>query len=528
MHSEAPVSSVPSKRPSADDFAAMADNLPELAWIADAAGSIFWYNRKWYEYTGAQPGEMTGWDWQSVHDPKNLPDVLERWKRSISSGEPFQMVFPLRGADGLYRPFLTRAQPLHGPDGRVERWFGVNSDISQQQSALDALANEKRVLQTLNKTASLLASELDLSKLVQIVVDAGVALTGAAFGAFFYNKIDESGERYTLYAISENVREDFAKFPMPRNTGVFGPTFRGEAIVRSDDITKDPAYGHNAPYSGMPDGHLPVRSYLAAPVLSRSGEVLGGIFFGHPQPGVFKAHHEELILGVAGQAATGIDNARLYDAAQREIRERRAIEQHRELLINELNHRVKNTLATVQSIAAQTLRSRAVPEGAREDFEARLIALSEAHNLLTRANWESATLGDVIEVALRPHRAQEGDRFMIEGPVTRLGPKTALAMAMAVHELATNAIKYGALSNETGRVSLSWRVEAAEGVRRFRFQWREIGGPPVTPPKRRGFGSRLIERGLAAEFAGDVRLDFEPEGLVCTIDAALAPTGDFA
>ncbi|HUZ67542.1 MAG TPA: GAF domain-containing protein, partial [Beijerinckiaceae bacterium] len=326
--SEVPVSSPALMFPTAQDFVAMADCLPELAWMADSDGWIFWYNRKWYEYTGATPGQMAGWGWQSVPDPAALPDVLERWKKSIASGEPFEMVFPLRGADGVYRPFLTRAQPFHGPTGRIERWFGANTDISEQQKATETAAEEKRLLQTLNRTASLVAAELDLAKLVQIVIDAGVALTGAAFGAFFYNVTDESGERYTLYAISDSVREAFAKFPMPRNTGVFGPTFRGERIVRADDITKAPEYGHNPPFSGMPEGHPPVRSYLAAPVVSRSGEVLGGLFFGHPRAAKFTANHEELIVGIAGQAAIGIDNARLFDAAQREIRERREVEQH--------------------------------------------------------------------------------------------------------------------------------------------------------------------------------------------------------
>jgi GAF domain-containing protein len=169
--------------------------------------------------------------------------------------------------------------------------------------------------------------------------------------------LSETGESYTLYTISGVPRENFSKFPMPRNTHVFEPTFHGTGTVRSDDITKDPRYGQLAPYYdyGMPKGHLPVTSYLAVPVISRSGEVLGGLFFGHEEPARFTARHEELLVGIAGQAAIGIDNARLYQAAQREIAERRQAEQHRQLLMNELNHRVKNTLATVQSIAAQTL-----------------------------------------------------------------------------------------------------------------------------------------------------------------------------
>jgi PAS domain S-box-containing protein len=510
----------------AGEFAALADNLPQLAWIADAEGWIYWYNRRWYEYTGTTAPEMQGWGWQSVHDPAVLPQVLERWSAAIAAGEPFDMVFPLRGRDGAFRSFLTRVQPWRDPNGKVARWFGTNTDISEQQAVSDALAEEKRLLETLNRTAALVGAELDLEKLVQIVTDAGVALTGAQFGAFFYNLVNERGESYTLYTISGVPRENFSKFPMPRNTHVFEPTFRGAGVVRSDDITKDPRYGKLAPHYGMPEGHLPVCSYLAVPVISRSGEVLGGLFFGHAAPARFTSRHEELLVGIAGQAAIGIDNARLYQEAQREIAERREAEQHRRLLMNELNHRVKNTLATVQSIAAQTLRSSALEASVRETFDARLIALSNAHNLLMSENWKGATLAEVVAAALAPYRAAGADRFAVSGPEVPLSAKTALALSMALHELAANAGKYGALSDDAGRVALAWEAEGREGDARLRIRWAERGGPPATPPQRKGFGSRLIERGLAAELGGTARLAFEPGGLVCTIEAPMPRVGD--
>jgi PAS domain S-box-containing protein len=512
--------------PDASEFAALADNLPQLAWIADPDGWIYWYNRRWYEYTGTTPAQMAGWGWQAVHDSEVLPRVLERWNASIAAAEPFEMVFPLKGRDGSFRPFLTRVRPVLDRHGRVTRWFGTNTDISEQQAVSDALAEEKRLLQTLNRTAALVGAELDLEKLVQIVTDAGVALTGAQFGAFFYNLVNERGESYTLYTISGVPRENFSKFPMPRNTHVFEPTFRGVGVVRSDDITKDPRYGKLAPHYGMPEGHLPVCSYLAVPVISRSGEVLGGLFFGHAAPARFTSRHEELLVGIAGQAAIGIDNARLYQEAQREIAERREAEQHRRLLMNELNHRVKNTFATVQSIAAQTLRSSALEASVREAFDARLIALSNAHNLLTSENWEGATLAEVVAATLAPYRSSGPDRFEIAGPPVRISAKTALAISMALHELATNAGKHGALSKDGGRIELRWDMEDGAHDARFHLRWAEHGGPPVSPPERRGFGSRLIERGLAVELAGTVRLDFQPGGLVCTIEAPMPRVTD--
>lgn len=511
--------------PDPADFRALAENLPQLAWIANPDGWIFWYNRRWYEYTGTTAAQMAGWGWQSVHDPAVLPEVLARWKSSLRTGEPFEMVFPLRGADGVLRPFLTRVQPIRDSDGHILKWFGTNTEISEQKAIADALAEEKRHLETLNRTADLVARELELERLVQTVTDAGVALTGAQFGAFFYNVRNERDERYTLYTISGAPRAAFDKFPMPRNTAVFNPTFKGIGPVRADDITQDPRYGRNSPYRGMPEGHLPVRSYLAVPVVSRSGEVLGGLFFGHPSAGIFTERHEQLLVGIAAQASVGIDNARLFADAQRELNERRAAENHRQLLINELNHRVKNTLATVQSIVAQTMRKSPLAADVRAALDARLIALSEVHDLLTQESWDGTTLRDVVQLALRPYRFVGQERFRLSGADVSLSPKTALAFAMALHELITNAIKHGALSSTAGRVEIEWSTSANGEGERLRAQWSERDGPPVSPPAHRGFGSRMIETALGAELGGTVRLAFRPTGLVCEIDAPLPASG---
>lgn len=183
----------------------------------------------------------------------------------------------------------------------------------------EALREETRALESLNRIGNTLAAELDLQKLVQAVTDTTTALSGAKFGAFFYNATGPNGQAYLLYTISGAPREAFARFPTPRNTALFGPTFAGEGVVRLDDVTKDPRYGRSAPHHGMPEGHLPVRSYLAIPVISRSGRVIGGLFFGHPEPGVFTERSERLIQGVAAQAAIAIDNAHLFEQAQRLI-----------------------------------------------------------------------------------------------------------------------------------------------------------------------------------------------------------------
>jgi signal transduction histidine kinase len=180
----------------------------------------------------------------------------------------------------------------------------------------DELREEIRINETLLRIGSALAAELDLDRLVQRLTDEATALTRAQFGAYFYTVEGDNGETLSLYTLSGAPREMFERFPLPRNTPLFGPTMRGEAVVRIHDVLADPRYGKNAPYHGMPKGHLPVRSYLAVPVISRCGKVLGGLFFGHPEPGVFTERDERVLVGIAGQAAVALDNARLYKASE--------------------------------------------------------------------------------------------------------------------------------------------------------------------------------------------------------------------
>jgi PAS domain S-box-containing protein len=208
-----------------------------------------------------------------------------------------------------------------------------------------------------------------------------------------------------------------------------------------------------------------------------------------------------------------------------DIDERKRAEERRTLLINELNHRVKNTLAAVQSIARQTLRSDRDPKEMTDVFTARLVSLSGAHDVLTRENWEGAGLREVVQTALAPF---DETRIEAAGPELRLGARAALALGMALHELATNATKYGALSGDSGLVKLRWRARSQDGGPTLELEWREVGGPPVSPPRRRGFGSRLLTQGVRSDLNGAAELIFAPDGLVCRISAPLetAPRAD--
>jgi PAS domain S-box-containing protein len=206
----------------------------------------------------------------------------------------------------------------------------------------------------------------------------------------------------------------------------------------------------------------------------------------------------------------------------RDMTDRKRAEEQRDLLIKELEHRVKNTLTTVQSIASQSFRAAGIGPEALRAFDARLIALGNVHGVLTKQSWDAADLHDVVWAALRPHSAPDRERFTVEGPNVQVGPKCAVAFSMAVHELATNAIKYGALAADSGHVDIAWSTVDD----RLRWQWRERGGPPVALPERTGFGSRMIERALALQLSGKAAIEYRPAGIVCTIDAPLATLRD--
>ncbi len=229
----------------------------------------------------------------------------------------------------------------------------------------EALRDETRILELLNQTGQLVASTLDVPTLLQSITDAATELSGAKFGAFFYASTDAQGQALLLYTLSGAPRDAFEKFGHPRATPVFGPTFHGDGIVRSDDITKDARYGQMGPHHGMPKGHLQVRSYLAVPVISRSGEVFGGLFFGHPNVGVFTERTERIIAGVAAQAGVALDNARLYEMAQKSVADREVlltnertarteaerVSKMKDEFLAMLAHELRNPLAPISSAA---------------------------------------------------------------------------------------------------------------------------------------------------------------------------------
>ena len=301
-------------------LAAIVDSADDAIIAKDLDGVIRSSNAAAERLFGYPPEELAGRPVRILIPPERQSeedDILARLRRG-ERVDHFETVRVRK--DGSKVEVSLTISPIRDESGRIIGASKIARDISSFKRAeaerLRLLEEHAAVTETLNNVGTIVASDLDRSRVVQAVTDAATELTTAQFGAFFYNVVDQAGESYTLYTISGVPRDAFTQFPMPRNTEVFEPTFKGTAVVRSPDITKDPRFGHNAPYHGMPPGHLPVRSYLAVPVKARTGEAIGGLFFGHPESDRFDERHERLAVGVASWASVALENARLYMSVQ--------------------------------------------------------------------------------------------------------------------------------------------------------------------------------------------------------------------
>jgi len=289
-------------------------------------GIVISWNKGAERLFGFTAQEMIGQSITRIIPPEFHHEETEILAR-IRRGERIDRYQALRlHKDGHRLNISLTISPVRDSSGEIVGAAKIAHDITSTKQAQKALEEEARALETLNRLGHTVAAELDLDEVVQSVTDAATELSGAAFGAFFYNVLDQNQESYWLYTLSGAPREAFSQFPMPRATEVFATTFNGTGIVRSGNIKLDPRYGKNSPYTGMPPGHLPVCSYLAVPVVSRTGDVIGGLFFGHPREDVFTERSERLVAGIAAQAAVAIDKTRLFQNLQRELDARRAAE----------------------------------------------------------------------------------------------------------------------------------------------------------------------------------------------------------
>ena len=439
-------------------FHALADSIDQMIWSTRPDGYHDYYNRRWYEYTGVAVGSTDGERWNGMFHPEDQERAWAVWRRSLTTGQPYHIEYRLRHRSGEYRWVLGRAQPVRGPSGEIQRWYGTCTDIHELRLAQDvARRAEERYRLAFRATkdaiwdCDLTTDELDWNEALQ-----------TAYG------YDPETVRVTAAWWLDHIhRDDRARVDASARAAIEG---------EGSDWTEEYRFRRA-------DG-----SY--AEVRDRA----------------------TMIRDEHGRAVRMI-------GAMLDLTSWKRAEQHQRLLINELNHRVKNTLAIVQGIAQQTFRGEAAAPAAREAFEGRLAALSAAHNVLTDRSWAPVSLVQIVEDAIAPHRAQ-ADRFSVSGPDVELPPKAAVSLALTIHELSTNAVKYGALSAPDGRVEIAWSGDGG----RLRLVWRESGGPEVTEPRRRGFGTRLIERGLAAELDGSATFAFRREGVICTIEAPLPAT----
>jgi PAS domain S-box-containing protein len=438
-------------RESEERFRALADNIAQLAWMADASGSAVWYNQRWFDYTGMTQERALADGWREAHHPDHLDRVAAGYLQHVQAGEAWEDTFPLRGADGHYRWFLSRAVPIRDANGEVVRWFGTNTDITDVREA-----HEERM-----KYVALVENALDFVGLAS--PDGRILYLNPAARRLL--RVDP-GEDVTAATIHDFIPTELQSM------------YREEAIPQTLE-------------NGFWEGEVRF--------CRRSGEEV-------------PMYQTSFLIRYPADS----DDVSLATVAQN-ITARKRHEEQMRLVMGELNHRVKNTLAVVESMARQTLRSSARPEDFIAAFGDRLRGLARVHGMLTQAQWEGVGLRELVAAELAP-RVASPTQAVVDGPPVTLPPGAALTMHMTLHELATNAAKHGALSVPEGSVRVRWRHEGEGDRRRLVLEWQERGGPRVAPPMNTGFGTRVLNQLIEYELKGRCTVSFDPEGVRCEIE----------
>ncbi|WP_205479241.1 PAS domain-containing sensor histidine kinase [Sphingomonas arenae] len=446
-------------RDSEERFRNMADNTPVMLWVTDETGYCTYLNRRWYEYTGQAPGEGAGLGWLKAVHPDDRQNAERVFLTANDEHRPYQVDFRLRHSDGGYRWCADTAEPRFDGSGRFLGYVGSVVDIDERREAAEKVR---------------LSEEMLRSVIEQMPV--GVAVARVPSGEIFeYNQALEDMLGHPILSEDASTYNRYGGIDEEGNSLPPEAYPLGRAVMFGETVVGDEMRYRRA------DGRI---IHL----------------LGHASP----------VIGPTGKPDIAV-------VTLQDITDRKRAEQHQRLLIDELSHRAKNLLAIIQSVAQQSFKNGSSPAAMVASFEGRLGALAAAHGILTRQRWESAPLRQVICDTITAVKADD-HRLQLDGPDLMVAPKTGVSIAMAVHELTTNAVKYGSFSNDEGTVSVTWRIEDG----RLKLEWHERGGPPVQPPSKRGFGSRMIERGLAAELGGKVKIDFDPEGVVCRVDAPFA------
>jgi PAS domain S-box-containing protein len=448
---------LPAGMPAESQFRLMAEFFPTLCWMARADGYIVWYNRRWHDYCGTTPDAMEGWGWQSVHDPGELPRVMERWTASISAGAPFEMVFPLRGADGRFRPFLTRITPLRDATGQVVRWFGVNTEIGAQLQAEAALRDSQARYHVLTETMPQMVWSTLPDGYHDYYNAQWYAFTGVPIGS-------TDGEAWNGMFHPDDQERAWARW---RHSLATGEPYEIEYRLRH----------HSGEYRWTLGRALPVRD--------AEGRILRWI-----------------------GTCTDIDSAKRI-AAQNE------------LLGRELSHRIKNIFSVIAGLIRLAARRDPAAGPFARDLTTRIAALGRAHEFARPHSEDSkpevgdTTLHGMLNELFIPYEAKSEGRIRLTGDNVPVDDRGATPIALIFHELATNAAKYGALSVPEGKVFIECKSESPDTLT---IVWREEGGPPITDePKRLGFGTQLATLSIEQQLGGTIRRTWRREGLVVEI-----------
>jgi PAS domain S-box-containing protein len=427
---------------------ALAEALPASVFITDAEGLVLYVNPYWSQFTGLSAEQTVGAGWTAAIHPDDLPVALEAWVQAGRDGKSFNCEMRCSAAAGGWLWVLSRVEPIRSPVGAIVAWIGVSSNIDERKRSEEESRRRQARFEALVRASATIVFELDETGRRRGPNPAWREFVGAGF--------DEHPDRSWTVAIhpDEKARAALAW---------------AEAFEARRPLDLEVRQWRQATQT-----YRWVQAHVV-PVLDPDGSV------------------------------------REWIGALTDIHEKKIATETLATLVLELQHRVRNSLAVVRSLSVQTGRHAAdVPDFLRR-FDGRLTALAHAHGLLTSSVEGSVDLLDLVHVVLQPFRTQHGSAFRIEGPHLQIGSTSATNLSLALHELATNAIKYGALTRAEGRIDLAWWVE--RGV--VELTWRESGGPPAVPPARRGFGSRLLSQTLSHEAGGEVKLAYDPEGFSC-------------
>lgn len=443
--------------PGDSDFCLLAEHLPTLCWLARGDGYITWYNRRWHDYCGTTPAEMEGWGWQGVHDPERLPAVMAEWQSAIDGGKPFEMVFPLRGADGLFRPFLTRIVPLRDGSGAIARWFGTNTEIGAQVRAEDALAATTAQYEVLTEAMPQMVWSTLPDGFHDYYNAQWYEFTGVPRGS-------TDGEAWSGMFHPEDQERAWARW---RHSLATGEPYEIEYRLRH----------RSGDYRWTLGRALPVRD--------ADGAIIRWI-----------------------GTCTDIDEAK-------------RIAEQNELLGRELSHRIKNIFAVIGGLIGLSARRVPEAAAFARDLAGRVTSLARAHDFArphseeSKPSVEPMSLLGMLRELMRPYPALDDGRITISGDDAVVDDRGATPLALLFHELATNASKYGALSVDDGRVDIA----AAAAGDEVHIRWQESGGPAVAgEPSRTGFGTQLASLSITGQLGGRIARDWRPEGLCVEIE----------